>query len=205
LPAAFESSEHAARFDPTHFADCRYAWHWPLGPARSGSARLRLKIVELWNASKGRADRTLADGVASSSHATKEIRALLSSESGHLRDRFKQFLSETYEIVPRAADAIAGGDVAAFGAQVARSQLASEKLLGNQIEATIALVRLAREHDAAVASAFGAGFGRSVWALVRAASAGQFLHDWRDAYRAASPPRGGNCRVLSDRPGPGAL
>lgn len=164
-----------------------------------------VKIVELWNASKGRADRTLADAVASSSHATKEIRALLFSESGRLRDRFEQFLSETYEIVPRAADAIARGDVAAFGAQVARSQLGAEKLLGNQIEETIALVRLAREHGAVAASAFGAGFGGSVWALVRAATAGQFLHEWRDAYRAASPDAAADAEFFLTAAGPGAL
>ena len=140
-----------------------------------------VSIVELWNASTRRADRALADAVASSPHATEEIRALLRRESGRLRDRFEQFLSESYEIVPRAADAIAGGDVAAFSTQVTRSQRGSETLLGNQIEETIALVRLAREHGAVAASAFGAGFGGSVWALARAAGAGQFRHAWRDA------------------------
>ncbi|MBA3340650.1 MAG: galactokinase [Gemmatimonadaceae bacterium] len=164
-----------------------------------------VKIVDLWNASKGRADQTLADAVASSSQAAKEIRALLSSESGRLRDRFEQFLCETYEIVPRAADAMAGGDVAAFGAQVARSQLGAEKLLGNQIEETIALVRLAREHGAAAASAFGAGFGGSVWALVRADGAGNFLHEWRDAYLAAFPEAAANAEFFLTAPGPGAL
>ena len=164
-----------------------------------------VKIVELWNASRGRADRTLGDAVASSPQATQEIRALLSSESGRLTDRFEQFLSETYEIVPRAADAIARGDIAAFGAQVARSQLGSEKLLGNQIEETIALVRLAREHGAAAASAFGAGFGGSVWALARSDSADKFLHEWRDAYRAAFPGAAANAELFLTAAGPGAL
>ena len=170
-------------------------------------SRAAVEIVELWNAARGRADRTLADAVASSPHATQEIRALLNSDSGRrrLRDRFEHFLSESYEIVPRAADALAGGDVAAFGAQVARSQLGAEELLGNQIEETIALVRLAREQGSVAASAFGAGFGGSVWALARAAGAGQFLHAWREAYRAAFPYAAANAEFFLTAPGPGAL
>ena len=168
-------------------------------------SRAAVKIVELWNASTGRADGTLADAVASSPHATKEIHAVLGSESARLRDRFEQFLSESYEIIPRAADALAGGDVTAFGAQVARSQLGAEKLLGNQIAETIALVRLAREHGAVAASAFGAGFGGSVWALARADGAAQFLHAWHEAYRAASPHAAANAEFFLTAPGPGAL
>ncbi len=47
-----------------------------------------------------------------------------------------------------------------------RSQEAAERWLGNQIPETIALARLARHVGATAASAFGAGFGGSVWALV---------------------------------------
>jgi galactokinase len=168
-----------------------------------------VRIVELWNASKGRSDRTLGDAVGSSPRATQEMRALLHSEpgerGGHLRDRLDQFLSESYEIVPRAADAIARGDVAQFGTQVARSQLGAEKLLGNQIQETIALVRLAREHGAAAASAFGAGFGGSVWALVRAADATQFLDSWRAGYSVTAPSAAATAEFFLTAAGPRAL
>ncbi len=162
-------------------------------------------IVELWNASKARADLTLGDAVASSLNATDEIRVLLRGESARLRNRFEQFRSETYEIVPRAAGAIARGDFAAFGAEVARSQLGAEMLLGNQVEETIALVRLAREHGAVAASAFGAGFGGSVWALANAAEAGAFVEKWRSSYSAACPGAASTAEFFLTRAGAGAL
>lgn len=164
-----------------------------------------VKIVELWNTSKGRADRTLADAIASSPEATDEIRVLLSGESARLRNRFEQFRSETYEILPRAAGAIARGDFAAFGAEVARSQLGAEKLLGNQVEEAIALVRLAREHGAVAASAFGAGFGGSVWALTDAAKAGDFVEKWRRSYNAAYPGAASTAKFFLTGAGPGAV
>jgi galactokinase len=166
-----------------------------------------VKIVELWNESTGRADRTLADAVASSPHATSQMRVLLSGESGseRLRDRFEHFLSETYEIIPRAADAIERGDVATFGAEAARSQAGAEKLLGNQIDETVALVRLARAHGALAASAFGAGFGGSVWALARAPRAAHFLDEWRDSYRSAYPEAAAHAAFFITAAGPGAL
>ncbi|MGW8258288.1 MAG: hypothetical protein ACWGMZ_12440, partial [Thermoguttaceae bacterium] len=39
----------------------------------------------------------------------------------------------------------------------------------------------------AAASAFGAGFGGSVWALVDAADANNFLSTWADHYRGEFP------------------
>jgi galactokinase len=51
---------------------------------------------------------------------------------------------------------------------------------------TIALARTARELGAYAASAFGAGFGGSVWTMVAADEAGGFARRWRDAYAAAS-------------------
>lgn len=164
-----------------------------------------VRIVDLHNASTGRSDRTMGDAVASSPLATDRIRSLLRNEPARLKNRFEQFLSETYEIVPHAAGAIARGDVAAFGAEVARSQLGAETLLANQTGETIALVRLARDHGAAAASAFGAGFGGSVWALVRTPTAGEFLDAWRDAYRAAYPDAAANAIFFLTRGGPGAL
>ena len=52
----------------------------------------------------------------------------------------------------------------------------------NQIPETSFLARTAREMDAVAASAFGAGFGGSVWALVPKAGSTEFAARWRDAY-----------------------
>ena len=74
-------------------------------------------------------------------------------------------------------------------AQRDRSQAAAELWLGNQIPETIALARLARTCGALAASAFGAGFGGSVWALVQEAEAPAFLEQWRSRYLANFPDR----------------
>jgi galactokinase len=164
-----------------------------------------VRIVELWNASTGRDDGTLGDAVASSADAPNEMRNMLSTEPANLRNRFEQFRTESCEIIPHACKAIASGDLAGFGAEVERSQRGAETLLGNQIDETIALVRLARAHGAVAASAFGAGFGGSVWALAPAVGADEFLHEWRNAYRAAFPEAAANATFFLSGAGPGVL
>jgi len=73
--------------------------------------------------------------------------------------------------------------------------------LGNQVGETVDLARLARELGASAASAFGAGFGGSVWALVSASDADAFAEHWLRAYRAAHPEVGANASTLVTRPG----
>jgi galactokinase len=119
--------------------------------------------------------------------------------------RLDQFHLETFELIPAATEALAAGDFTAFGALVDRSQSAAERGLGNQIPETIALARIARESGALAASAFGAGFGGSVWALVRAAEADMFLSTWRDRYLADFPARKDRSEFFLSRPGPGRL
>jgi galactokinase len=67
---------------------------------------------------------------------------------------------------------------------VDRSQRGAEIGLGNQIRETVDLARMARSLGAHAASAFGAGFGGSVWALVNRAEAPSFQTAWERAYRA---------------------
>ncbi len=96
--------------------------------------------------------------------------------------RLEQFFEETFVIVPRAADALAAGDVAAFGSLVDRSQGGAERALENQIAETVHLARYARDLGARAASAFGAGFGGSVWAMVPTGDAERFAARWRERY-----------------------
>ncbi|MBC7894285.1 MAG: galactokinase, partial [Cytophagaceae bacterium] len=85
-----------------------------------------------------------------------------------------------------------------------RSQRAAEEWLGNQVPATIALARQARELGAVAASAFGAGFGGSVWALVPSASAGAFAEAWKAAYGEAFPELAPLSQFFCTPAGPGA-
>ncbi len=104
-----------------------------------------------------------------------------------LTARLDQFVLEALQLIPKASDALARGDLQTFGDLVDRSQAAAELWLGNQIPETIALARLARTLGASAASAFGAGFGGSVWALVDASEAPAFIGEWKRRYLAAFP------------------
>jgi galactokinase len=99
-----------------------------------------------------------------------------------LAARLRQFVAEDAR-VPEAADAFARGDVARVGDLAAQSQRGAEQGLRNQIPETIGLVSIARDLGAAAASAFGAGWGGSVWALVQDADAEDFRNRWVKAYR----------------------
>lgn len=141
---------------------------------------------------------------AAEAGATEEFSA------AHLTARLRQFFDETWRWVPQAAEALAAVSAApagqgaawrAFGDAVAASQRGAEAALENQVPETVALVRLARELGAEGASAFGAGFGGSVWAAVPAASAERFAAEWRRRYLAAFKARARKAHMLVTAPG----
>jgi galactokinase len=78
-------------------------------------------------------------------------------------------------------------------------------LLKNQVEQTEWLASRAPDFGAECASAFGAGFGGSVWALVSEAQAVGFLSRWRDGYLEAYPEHTETAEFLITRPGPAAF
>ncbi|ATG53732.1 galactokinase [Brachybacterium ginsengisoli] len=102
---------------------------------------------------------------------------------GAERDRLDQFLLESAVLVPRAHTALRDGDLDAFAAATATSQRLAETHLRNQVPQTITLADSAVQLGARAASAFGAGFGGSVWALVPTADADGFAEQWRECYR----------------------
>ncbi|HNQ14123.1 MAG TPA: galactokinase family protein [Pyrinomonadaceae bacterium] len=101
--------------------------------------------------------------------------------------RVRQFYEESFEIIPAVAELISEWRIETIGELVDRSQSNAERLLGNQVDETICLQRTARELGAIAASAFGAGFGGSVYALVRKSEAESFTSAWSDVYRARFP------------------
>lgn len=170
------------------------------------AARTVEAIMEAWRAGTGRNDLRLADAVASAPDAPERMREILraaATEPDPLLARLEQFVAESTEIIPEAGDCLARGDVEGIGVLVDRSQLGAERWLGNQVPETIALAHSARKLGAAAASAFGAGFGGAVWALVRAADAGDFLERWGREYRSAFPDRDAHADFFLTRPGPG--
>ena len=117
-----------------------------------------------------------------------------------LLERVAQFHEETDLIVPGVADALQGRDFAAVGRLVDRSQALAERVLGNQVPETIRLARLARAHGALAASAFGAGFGGAVWAMIPREGADTFVASWREGYLHDFPERHLRARWLVTRP-----
>ena len=86
-----------------------------------------------------------------------------------------------------------------------RSQGEGVRLLGNQIAETEALAELAVQSGALAASAFGAGFGGSVWALVREDSVESVLGEWSSTYSERFPEHREAARFFQTRPGPAAM
>lgn len=167
-------------------------------------------IVDAWNAATHRHDLCLADALDSSPDASDRLHALVGqSASGEfpaesLARRLAQHVTESRYIIPAAGDALLSGDLTRFGELVDISQSLAESGLENQVPQTIFLARRARELGAAASSAFGAGFGGSVWAMVRVGEAAAFLNAWTTAYSATFPEESTRAVWFTTRCAPGA-
>jgi galactokinase len=166
-------------------------------------------LVDAWNAA-GEGDQVyLARILASSPDAPSRLRAAVAAGYGdftaaELEQRLSHFEAED-ALIDSAAKALAVGDLDAFGESVARSQEWTESMLGNQVPETILLAQAARHHGAAAASAFGAGFGGCVWALVRSDGAADFLQAWAGAFHGRFPRRIGASHFFTSPAGPAAF
>jgi galactokinase len=152
------------------------------------AARLAASLAELWRQQTGRDDPHLAAALSSAPDAAERLNSLLKTvdtaelDRAALSARLEHFMLESGEIIPEAGDALVSGNLRAFGRLVNFSQQIAERLLGNQVPETIFLAAAARRNGAVAASAFGAGFGGSVWALVETGRADEFLTAWADEY-----------------------
>jgi galactokinase len=175
------------------------------------ASRLASALAELWRRETGRDDPHLAAALGSAPDAAQRLESLLKTvdtagfDRAALVDRLEHFMIESGEILPEAGEALAGGDLRAFGRLVDQSQQAAEQLLGNQVPETAFLAAAARRLGAAAASAFGAGFGGSVWALVEADRADGFLAAWAEAYRADFPQHAPAASFFLTGAGPAAF
>lgn len=153
------------------------------------ASRRASKVVEVWQSETDQHVPHMAAMLEAVNGNTDKVRDVLRRYKGEefsvddLLSRFEQFYAEHAEIIPAAGEALEAGDMQRFGEAVDRSQQYTEELLGNQVPETIHLARAARELGAAAASAFGAGFGGSVWALVREKDVDGFLPQWELKYK----------------------
>lgn len=163
------------------------------------SSELARAIVAAWNQSTGRSDANIGEALRRDGDARADLTALVAGDP-ELARRLDQFLVESQDIIPAAADALAAGDLSRFGDLVDASQRGADQGLGNQIDETRHLAAAARRLGAHAASAFGAGYGGSVWALVDQADADAFAEAWLADYLAAFPEHGAAASVLVTRP-----
>jgi len=183
------------------------------GNARQQYNRLALaasRLVTAWNRHEHRHDATLAAALRSSPGAVERLRAVArrggDTEFGseELADRLEQFIEESDLLVPSAAGAIRRSALAELGVLADRSEQLAEDRLGNQVSETVMLQRLARVHGAVAASAFGGGFGGSVWAMVPREQLVTFVTQWEQAYRARNPRAAPRSEFFATRAGPPA-
>jgi galactokinase len=165
-----------------------------------------------WNAASGGRHATLGQAIDEGADAAERVRDVLERrpvEQGSdgfdrstLVERFQQFYDETFVIIPRVCDALAGGRLDEVGDLVDRSQRGAERGLRNQVPETVFLADSARQLGATAASAFGAGFGGSVWALVREASIDDFCREWASRFRTTFPQCGRHAQFFRTHAGP---
>ena len=184
------------------------------GTARESYNRLSLaaaEILDVWNRSTGNRDPTLFSSLAGGPDVPERIRGLLRAfppagwASDFLVGRLDQFIEETFVLVPRAGDLLEKGETGLLGETVDRSQALAERCLGNQVPETVALARSARDLGAVAASAFGGGFGGSVWAITRTEDADSFRRRWAESYARAFPAATESSRFFLTRPGPAVV
>lgn len=168
-------------------------------------------VLKAWNRSTGRNDASLGAVLEAGEEAVAKLEEILRVHRGgefsseDLLARWRHFRTESEEIVPAAGDALESGDLVTFGDVVERSQELAEGLLGNQISETIFLAKQARRLGAVAASAFGAGFGGAVWALVQRDRVERFLESWRQSHQSRFPNLAQHSDFFCTEAGEGAL
>lgn len=125
--------------------------------------------------------------------------------AGALQRRFEQFFDESEILVPRLAETLGAEDFDEVGRLSDESHRQTVECLRNSIPETAWLPGEARRLGALGASAFGAGFGGSCWALVERKKAATFSDAWLKAYCEAFPRWAKSCVFFTMLPGPGAL
>lgn len=162
-------------------------------------------LLRLWNHDTGRLDASLGSALRSSPEAAARLTALARNapDAPWFLARIEQFRAETERMVPQALQAFATADAALLGRLSVESQQRAETALRNQIPETMFLARAAMAAGAHGSTAFGAGFGGAVWAVVDRDRADEVRDRWKASYADAFPNRAGKAEWLLVRPGAG--
>lgn len=184
------------------------------GSARADYNRLSLQtqeIAALWRAATDSNLSDLGSILDSEREAVPKFLSLVKNIEDpafpvdQLHVRFVHFEQENEVIVPGAAAALEAGDMGQFGDWIDRSMQLAETLLGNQVPETSFLASEARQLGAVAASAFGAGFGGAVWALVPRTDAEKFKCYLKKSYLQAFPQHAEAAAFFLTEAGPPAM
>ncbi len=173
-------------------------------------ARAAAALAEIWRRATAGSEPHLGAALAAEPEALESLRAATARSAREdftpheLIDRLEHFHQESEVLVRQAGDALKQGDLSVLGLVADRSQYLAGKLLGNQIPETVELAEQARQLGAVAASAFGAGFGGAVWALVERSDADEFAASWLDHYLEAHPERAEEAVAVITDAGPPA-
>lgn len=152
-----------------------------IGSAKDKYNRLSLLSKEIVN----KFDSHLSLSQVIEKYGFEDVKAKL--ESKELIDRLTQFYVENFDIIRKVSALLKQGNLAAIGELIDLSHRNADELLGNQTVETNFLQKTAREICATAASAFGAGFGGSVYALVKKNEAEKFMSEWQNIYHKSFP------------------
>ena len=149
-------------------------------------------LLDLWNAHETPMG-SLGAALASTPDAAARLETLARAArveewpAEALVNRLRHFSSEDAR-VHEAVIAFQNRDLVRLKQAAEASQTESGTLLGNQVDETVMLARLALENGAFASRSFGAGFGGSVWAIVERESE-TFAERWLNSYRKLYPAR----------------
>jgi galactokinase len=158
-------------------------------------ATLARQALEQWRRATGRSDPSLGEAVrfagGSAEPVIEAIRSVTAASDSRdvtlLQERVRQFAVETEHLIPAAGNALQQRALDMLAATVDQSMRNAVAMLHNQIDETVFLAHRARELGAVAASAFGAGFGGSVWALAHATESTRLAEQLMREYRHRFP------------------
>jgi galactokinase len=168
------------------------------------------EIVRLWKSATNQSANSLTEILNSAPDAEDRLRGLLKDATyaafnpKELSKRLDHLVIEN-RLVESVPNRVCSATINEFGNLAIQSHRAADRLLKNQTAETNRLVELATRLGAYGASAFGAGFGGSVWAIVDSGASGAFLTDWQRAYEKDFPQTGKRATFFTMRPGPPAI
>jgi galactokinase len=173
-------------------------------------SKLAAAIVELWRGETGETPTSLAEIVDSVPNAAARLQDSIARAKNlpfadvELAERLEHFLVES-KAVNATPQSINRETVKEFGLSVQVSQESGVRLLKNQTPETIRLAQIAIELGAHAASAFGAGFGGSIWALLERNKADALISAWRAKYAQEFPEPSTRADFFVSRPGTSAF